>query len=1153
MPEGACGLPELVKFQNVLPDYQIKVLTLGRPHMVTYAGPLSESGRRILLIQDNEHFDGCTSFGAFLNKSYFCHDCNSGFDRDTYDAHPCNKQWCRSCYSRDCPDYLDLKDNLPPGQYPLPSIDCDLCHRQFFGSHCLATHNQRGETRPNKSLCDRIKTCPTCRKTYDVKFSHEGVRYGHRHKCGWGTCEHCEQYVDVYNHLCFIQPLAEDEDDPLTKKVPLDTVGRRTITGSEEPDQNGCVEVAREPPLLVYADYEAITDAEGFQSPILLGYETVDSDTTHLLYGPNCTQDFINRLEDLAVDSEGDDRNVIILFHNLKGYDGMFLLQFMYNNHREVTRLITVGAKVFSFQSDRLTFKDSLCFLSFPPSSFSATFGLTELHKGYFPHLFNTLDNQNYEGPLPDVRFYDPDGMSQKKKEHFLLWHANKIETQYTFNLKEDMKKYCKSDVKLLKAGCEAFAVQFEEEAGFNPFIKCITIASACNRYWHKKHLAPETFAIEPPNGWKGSQTNQSFSARQWLTWLNFKLDHENPHLPELAATADRIRHVHNGGEVRIGGVLVDGYDVTTNTVYEFNGCFFHGCPRCFPDSRHITSRLRSDRTLQECYESTQTKQKKLLAANFSVVTKWECDWNEDKQTLQELKNFLDTHEFVQPLQPRDAFFGGRTNAVTLHKTADPNQNETIHYQDVTSLYPWVNKYAEYPVGHPQIHTNIPHRDITQYFGIAKVTLLPPYNLFHPVLSHRQEGKLTFPLCRTCVSQEMAKPLLDRSAVCRHDSDDRQLLGTWCTPELEEAINQGYVIQTIHEVWHFPPSQRKRGLFANYVNTWLKIKTESSGYPSWADNPEKRTQYVANYLQCENIELDPAFIAKNPGRKATAKLMLNSFWGKFGENLRKSNTTPITTPNELYQILSDLAKEIQHLRICTKDQLEVIFTTSADEYIENGRTNLFVAAFTTCHARLKLYTYLKQLQQQVLYFDTDSVIYSYTPGDPHLSIGDYLGDLTNELEDGDHIVDFSSGGPKNYGYKTRQGKIECKVRGFTLGNVRGAFQLNYNILRQNVLDELTDPQDRRRDIPVVNPHFFTRNPATKQLRVSPRTKEYGLVFDKCVVDPRTFKSFPYGYHRTAPLDDDEFNTTPSGGDEVCMCSLFEGETCRLCSPSLGSA
>ena len=163
----------------------------------------------------------------------------------------------------------------------------------------------------------------------------------------------------------------------------------------------------------------------------------------------------------------------------------------------------------------------------------------------------------------------------------------------------------------------------------------------------------------------------------------------------------------------------------------------------------------------------------------------------------------------------------------------------------------------------------------------------------------------------------------------------------------------------------------------------------------------------------------------------------------------------------------------------------------------------------TCHAHLKLYSYLKTLQQQVLYFDTDSVIYSHKPGQPLLENGDYLGDLTHELDPGDTIVDFTSGGPKNYGYKTARGKIKCKVRGFTLSNIRGSRQLNYDILRQNVLDELTDTNEQRRLIDVVNPHVFTRNPATKQLKVTPRTKQYGLVFDKRVVEVETFKSFPY--------------------------------------------
>jgi hypothetical protein len=119
--------------------------------------------------------------------------------------------------------------------------------------------------------------------------------------------------------------------------------------------------------------------------------------------------------------------------------------------------------------------------------------------------------------------------------------------------------------------------------------------------------------------------------------------------------------------------------------------------------------------------------------------------------------------------------------------------------------------------------------------------------------------------------------------------------------------------------------------------------------------------------------------------------------------------------------------------------------------------------------------------------------------------------MTNELDDpDDYITEFTSAGPKNYGYKTHRNKVCCKVRGFSL-NVRGAQQLNYEVVKQNLLDELTQPLDERRNVPVVNPNFFHRNPATKHLKVITRTKMYGLVFDKRVVDKNTFKSFPYGY------------------------------------------
>ena len=50
------------------------------------------------------------------------------------------------------------------------------------------------------------------------------------------------------------------------------------------------------------------------------------------------------------------------------------------------------------------------------------------------------------------------------------------------------------------------------------------------------------------------------------------------------------------------------------------------------------------------------------------------------------------------------------------------------------------------------------------------------------------------------------------------------LIGTWCTPEIAKARQMGYELIIVHEVWHFQDSAS--GLFAEYVNAWLKIKTE---------------------------------------------------------------------------------------------------------------------------------------------------------------------------------------------------------------------------------------------------------------------------------------------------------------------------------------
>ena len=80
-----------------------------------------------------------------------------------------------------------------------------------------------------------------------------------------------------------------------------------------------------------------------------------------------------------------------------------------------------------------------------------------------------------------------------------------------------------------------------------------------------------------------------------------------------------------------------------------------------------------------------------------SLCVKWECDWDLEVKTDPDLRRFLDTFQIVEQLEPREAFFGGRTNAVKLHHVTNVAQGEKTKYVDVTSLYPWVNKECEYP------------------------------------------------------------------------------------------------------------------------------------------------------------------------------------------------------------------------------------------------------------------------------------------------------------------------------------------------------------------------------------------------------------------------------------------------------------------------
>lgn len=299
----------------------------------------------------------------------------------------------------------------------------------------------------------------------------------------------------------------------------------------------------------------------------------------------------------------------------------------------------------------------------------------------------------------------------------------------------------------------------------------------------------------------------------------------------------------------------------------------------------------------------------------------------------------------------------------------------------------------------------------------------------------------------------MVKPLLERSHHWSHSDAERALTGTWCTPEIEDAINQGDDVLKVHEIWHFP--QTSSNLFTSYINTFLKLKQEADGGPSnVGEHEERRQQYLQDCAAHKGIQLSHSAIEKNPAMRALAKLMLNSFWGKFGQQSNKCQVQAINSPAKFYELLNDDEVYIHAMRVVNEE--------------------------TTCHARLYLYRQaLYQLvPEQVLYMDTDSIIYKHSPGQPQLPTGDYLGPFKNEVDERGIIIEFATAGRKNYGYKTHKGKVKYRVRRFSL-----------------------------------NAHKIVRDPQSKQIMTQTEIKRYQFVADKRLVNAEDFHSYPSGRQR----------------------------------------
>ena len=330
----------------------------------------------------------------------------------------------------------------------------------------------------------------------------------------------------------------------------------------------------------------------------------------------------------------------------------------------------------------------------------------------------------------------------------------------------------------------------------------------------------------------------------------------------------------------------------------------------------------------------------------------------------------------------RKSLQGGRTNAIGFYNIIsdeERKQGKFMRYIDVVSLYPSVQRNSIYPVGHPVIDNDPDLNETIKHIldkkvGFVECDIIPPKNLYHPLLLVKKNGKLV-------------ESLLDEDFIKK----------VYTTLELNKALSIGYKIVKVYTS-HIYYSQSKE-IFKSYVDKLFELKNKYS-------------------------------IENNIGKKSIVKILLNSLWGKFGQKDINKKEDYLDL-NKFLNLAKNDKYEIIDFEEMSNDKVFIQYSELESFNLHLNNSNPAIAAYTTSHARLVLYEAMESLGPRVLYHDTDSLIYRFLDNDLGSALIEESNDIGGwELEKDGELSEFVSIGAKSYAYRTKNNKTVVKSKGF---------------------------------------------------------------------------------------------------------------------------
>jgi hypothetical protein len=430
----------------------------------------------------------------------------------------------------------------------------------------------------------------------------------------------------------------------------------------------------------------------------------------------------------------------------------------------------------------------------------------------------------------------------------------------------------------------------------------------------------------------------------------------------------------------------VDGYDPVTETIYEWDGCYWHGhdCPAGNKNKKAERIRKETD------------DRHVLFRANYNLVVARSC---------QESRHLSDEHR-KSYIHPQHALFGGHVDAYrTVTELEHLPPGCKIRYFDVVSLYPCVT-----------VFDRLPHKKAMHLTGrmLERTRGRQPEETLKSFVTRICQTDAFFGMLKVDVTMKdrHVSILPDKRDGRLHFDSESKTEVVYCSTELLFALQKDQV-ESIDKLHGALVYEAYTGPDRIYASQWLRVKWACSGEKTQDECDEFNSMCARTGLVMDPVTPDQC--TDNPAMRQIAKIFLNALWGKRGE--REHNDITVTCYDDV-----DVFKHAFHPQ--TK-KVEIAYEgvdAQGKPYVELkvykdmpfGRpmkyANAAACAFTTANARVRLHKLLLRLHpSQLTYCDTDSCIYYVDPTnvdhwdpetqpDPEIPLGDGLGEWEDEMK-----------------------------------------------------------------------------------------------------------------------------------------------------------